>query len=105
MDMGCIRTGDIESKWVYAKSRHISPLPDILWFVDAVRDLVRDLDCRCVEYLMHEKEFGYALNRKDSTRTNDILALGVVLVTMVTRRTFLATFIPSSQKTAPKTNP
>ncbi|KAK0444156.1 hypothetical protein EV421DRAFT_1735426 [Armillaria borealis] len=67
-----IWTGDIESK-------HISPLYVILWFVDAVRDL----DYPSVEYLMHEKEFGYALNRRYSTWANDIWALGVVLVTMM----------------------
>lgn len=96
-----IRTRDIDPQWVYANSMYISPLPDILWSVDAVRDL----DHRSVEHLIHERELCYTLNTRDWTRTNDIRALGVVLVIMVTRRTSLATFIPSSQKTAPKTNP
>ncbi len=42
-----IRTGDIDPQWVYAISMYISPLPDILWSVDAARDL----DHRSVEYL------------------------------------------------------
>ncbi|KAK0449663.1 serine/threonine protein kinase, negative regulator of sexual conjugation and meiosis [Desarmillaria tabescens] len=46
-------------------------------------------ECGSIEYMSPEcigKEFGYTPHRRYSTRTNDIWALGVVLVTMVTRR-------------------
>ncbi|KAK0204232.1 serine/threonine protein kinase, negative regulator of sexual conjugation and meiosis [Desarmillaria ectypa] len=46
-------------------------------------------ECGSMEYMSPEcigKEFGYTPYRRYSTRTNDIWALGIVLVTMVTRR-------------------
>ncbi|KAK0215597.1 kinase-like domain-containing protein [Armillaria fumosa] len=46
-------------------------------------------ECGSMEYMSPEcigKEFGYTPHRRYSTRTNDIWALGVVLVTMVSRR-------------------
>lgn len=51
------------------------------------------------------RELSYVLNRRYSAWTNDIWALGVVLITVVNRHTVLTTVIQSSQKDASQTNP
>ncbi len=52
--------------------------------------LLTDFWLECIR-----KEPRYMLNRRYLARTNDIWALGVVLVTMVNRHTVLTTVIPS----------